>query len=428
MAPEQERSGTSLINKQSFHDKLVTFEKVGSANSTVSASITTMQVKLNHLQKDLSELIHLLHVTERASVKEIIQADIQQMLMEIESLEDMNTNQLETNVSWSRVAKLKHSKINYRRQQTSYSPHLTSNRYNLLSDIDGCEDDRSGNSVSERKQPVNIVKKKPKSTIRTKKTVPQRVHKVLLIGDSHTRGLAGEVKSRLNDEYEVIGNTNPGTAMEALKESATSKIRHLTKDDIVVMGGGAIDVAKNNSLAGMKQILGLSINASHTNVIQLSVPHRHDLTYECVNKEVRKFNIRLRNRLSRFNNITVIEAPDERDLYTRHGLHLNSKGKETMASKIALAIENVLQINTNLIRMFWTETNGTDTQEHIEQLHKNTSDNIINTSDHQVSGNITTRNPSVQEETPLTEHESARSSNRVWKNPTARYNDFLWAM
>jgi len=195
------------------------------------------------------------------------------------------------------------------------------------------------------------------------------------------------------------------------------------------LGGGAIDVAKNNSLAGMKQILGFSINASHTNVIQLSVPHRHDLTYEsCVNKEVRKFNIRLHNGLSRFNNITVIEAPDERDLYTRHGLHRNSKGKETMASKIALAIENVLQINTNPIRMFWTETNGTDTQEYMEQLHKNISDNIIKTSDHQVSGNITTRNPSAQEETPLTEHESARSSNYVQKNPTARYNDFLWAM
>jgi len=67
---------------------------------------------------------------------------------------------------------------------------------------------------------VNIVKK-PKSTIRTKQTVPQRAHKVLLIGDSHTRGLAGEVKSRLNDEYEVFGYTNPGSAMKALKESAT---------------------------------------------------------------------------------------------------------------------------------------------------------------------------------------------------------------
>ena len=66
-----------------------------------------MQVKLSDLQKYLSELIHLLHVTERASVKEIIQADIQHMLMKIDSLEDMNTNQLETNVFWSRVAKLK---------------------------------------------------------------------------------------------------------------------------------------------------------------------------------------------------------------------------------------------------------------------------------------------------------------------------------
>ena len=65
-----------------------------------------------------------------------------------------------------------------------------------------------------------------------------------------------------------------------------TKIRHLTKKDIVVLLGGSIDVAKNNSQSAMKQILDLALNASHTNVIQLRVPHRHDLINEsCVNKK-----------------------------------------------------------------------------------------------------------------------------------------------
>ena len=70
-------------------------------------------MELEGFQKDLSELLHLLRVAERPSVKEIIQADIELILSEIESLEDICKNQFETNISWSRVAALKHSKSKY---------------------------------------------------------------------------------------------------------------------------------------------------------------------------------------------------------------------------------------------------------------------------------------------------------------------------
>ena len=320
--------------------------------------------------------------------------------------------------------KLKHSKINYKKQQASHSPHLTSNRFNRLAFTDGCNDSdlrnsasvNATNSTSERKQPANTIKK-PKLNIKTKKTNLIRSHKVLLVGDSHIRGIASEVKVRLSDEYEVIGYTNPGSTMKAIKEITSSKLHHLTKKDIVILGGGATDVAKNNSLTGIKHILDLSIHASHTNVIQLSVPHRYDLSNEsCVNREVWKFNNRLRIGLNCFNNITMIEAPDERELYTRHGLHLNLKGKETMASKIAAAIENVLQRNTKPISMSWMGTTRTT----------NTLDSCTTTNDHQANGNISTWSPPVPDNTQLTEIESTRSSNRVRKNPTVRYNDFLW--
>jgi hypothetical protein len=45
----------------------------------------------------------------------------------------------------------------------------------------------------------------------------------------------------------------------------------LTNDDIVVLWGGSNDVARNNSVVGMKHILDLLIYSSHTNVIVLSV-------------------------------------------------------------------------------------------------------------------------------------------------------------
>jgi hypothetical protein len=123
-------------------------------------------------------------------------------------------------------------------------------------------------------------------------------------------------------------------------------------------------------------------------------------------------------------------VPKERELYTRHGQHLNAKGKETMASKTAQSIENIIQTKANPIPMNWTVTNGIDMQERAKQAHENTtSDNVTNTlgrSDHLAKGHITNKNSTSQGETTLTEHETTRSSNRVRKIPTTRYNDFLW--
>ena len=58
----------------------------------------------------------------------------------------------------------------------------------------------------------------------------------------------------------------------------------------------------------MKHIHDLVINATHTNVIQLSVPHRRDLVKEsCVNREVKVFNTNLRNRLKCLKNVEMME-------------------------------------------------------------------------------------------------------------------------
>jgi len=56
------------------------------------------------------------------------------------------------------------------------------------------------NSVSGKKQSVNYVKK-PKIIMWKKKKVLKNAHKVLIIGDSHVRGCATEVKLKLSAEY-----------------------------------------------------------------------------------------------------------------------------------------------------------------------------------------------------------------------------------
>jgi len=106
------------------------------------------------------------------------------------------------------------------------------------------------------------------------------------------------------------------------------KMTQLTREDMVVLWGGGNDVARNNSVVGMKHILDMLINSTHTNVILSSVPHRHDLIKDsCVNREVKVFNRSLRNRLKCFGKVELIEVVSKREFNSKHGQHLHSRGK-----------------------------------------------------------------------------------------------------
>jgi hypothetical protein len=158
--------------------------------------------------------------------------------------------------------------------------------------------------------------------------VKSKVHEVSILEDSHARGCAAEVKHQLNNEYKVFGLINPGSGMKDLKESAKREIAQFTREDIVVLWGGSNDVARNNSVMGRKHILDLLINSTHSNVILLSVPHRHDLIKDlCINREVKVFNGSLRNSLNCFGKVELIHVVNEREFFTKNGQHLNSRGK-----------------------------------------------------------------------------------------------------
>ena len=108
-------------------------------------------------------------------------------------------------------------------------------------------------------------------------------------------------------------------------------------------GGASNDIAKSNSVVGTRHLLELVINANHTNVILMSALHRHDLmSNSCVNKEIEKFNRKLHLRLESLGSVEMIDVGNNRNLYTGHGQHLNTEGKQNMAEKIVSAIECVL--------------------------------------------------------------------------------------
>jgi hypothetical protein len=108
---------------------------------------------------------------------------------------------------------------------------------------------------------------------------------------------------------------------------------------------GSNDIARCNLTVGMKHLLEFVTNANHTNVILMNAPHRYDLmSNSCVNNEVQKFNRKLRKKVERFGKVEMIhvDAVSERNLYTKHGQHLNTEGKESTAKKSASTIKCLL--------------------------------------------------------------------------------------
>jgi hypothetical protein len=89
----------------------------------------------------------------------------------------------------------------------------------------------------------------------------------------------------------------------------------------------------------------------------MEVPHLYDLKMKsCVNKKIKMFNSKLKNLSLGIVNLRVIDVTTDREMYTRHGLHMNRKGKEQTARKIATEINVLSQGNKSVPMMLqWKE-------------------------------------------------------------------------
>jgi len=76
----------------------------------------------------------------------------------------------------------------------------------------------------------------------------------------------------------------------------------------------------------------------------MEVPPRYDLKRDsCINEETKEFNRKLKNLDEQFANLSVIKTSSDREAFTRHGLHMNRRGKEQAAIKVSTVIGNILK-------------------------------------------------------------------------------------
>jgi len=77
----------------------------------------------------------------------------------------------------------------------------------------------------------------------------------------------------------------------------------------------------------------------------VSAPKRHDLsTTSCVNSDVTTYNRKLHKRMKMFEYVKILDSEVQREHFTRHGLHVNTVGKELMAQRITDHISKTLLV------------------------------------------------------------------------------------
>jgi hypothetical protein len=152
--------------------------------------------------------------------------------------------------------------------------------------------------------------------------------RIIVLGDSHTRGFAGELLRQVKQHLNVIGYLKPNAGL-------TEETSKLTKKDTVIVSGRTNDIERNLHGKNLTSIVRVLDATQHTNVILIDVPLRYDPGKRShINEEVVNYNRKLHKVTKSFKHAKLFKATTNRELFTQHGLHLNKKGKEIMSNEI----------------------------------------------------------------------------------------------
>jgi hypothetical protein len=155
-----------------------------------------------------------------------------------------------------------------------------------------------------------------------------------------------------------MGNVMPGSGLLNITQATKKEINELNSDYIVIWGGSN-DISKNESSKALKRTTKFALQHWHTNIVFVPALHRHGLVKSsCINMETLAFNRRLGKLTNTMLHVKLHDLTLDRDEFTRHGLHLNSKRKEKIARTIRQHLVNLLnRQDRNVLRLPWIDVN-----------------------------------------------------------------------
>jgi hypothetical protein len=92
-------------------------------------------------------------------------------------------------------------------------------------------------------------------------------HNILITGESHAKGYLEKISYVLGIAFYVNGSVKLNSDLETITSSVESDIKQLTKNNVVIVCGVSINIARNNSKKGFHSLNHFVHKISNTNVI-----------------------------------------------------------------------------------------------------------------------------------------------------------------
>jgi hypothetical protein len=166
--------------------------------------------------------------------------------------------------------------------------------------------------------------------------------KILLLGSIHAREIGPLLLENLGSKFDICSIFKPIAPLSNVVEDLGMLGKDLTKQDhIIIVGGPGNSLDRNYHYSIEDDLNFIAERTSNTRVGFVNLFQRHDNTR--MNGRVRSMSLRLDRALMR-NDMSHIGVTDASSIvrvgYTRHGLQLNSRGKEMLVHLIAERVVN----------------------------------------------------------------------------------------
>ena len=166
---------------------------------------------------------------------------------------------------------------------------------------------------------------------------------VVILGDSDARVIASELLQQSNHQVSATGYMKPNSGLIELLRSAKSDLNKLSGRDAVIVIGGSNDIGKSELNSNLTSIVNFLDIMQHTKVILIEIPVRYDIgasPWTWTNEQIKQYNRKLGKVTKSYKQAKLIRITTNREHYTKHGLHLNNRGKESMVKDILTNLQD----------------------------------------------------------------------------------------
>lgn len=174
-------------------------------------------------------------------------------------------------------------------------------------------------------------------------------NKIMVLSDSHGKNIYKYMDDRSHDSS-VMVVSKPNAKMKQIVKEGQQWVRHFTKEDHVILMAGTNDHGRNEPHQltihqGLNELFHWDVEA---NITVVEIPFRYD--DNTLNDNIFYSNITLKRKIQNYKgklNISFVEVNSSalRSYYTRHGLHLNSKGKRYISETLIQHINKSFNIS-----------------------------------------------------------------------------------